>query len=99
MANLNKITVRDVNIRTIKKDGVDYISLTDIAKQKNTSDPNGVIGNWIRNRITVEYLGLWEVLHNLNFNPLEFQGFRKHARKGRVAPPWMFSQRNNPYCE
>ena len=66
MANLNKITVRDVNIRTIKKDGVDYISLTDIAKQKNTNDPNGVIGNWMRNRNTIEYLGLWEVLHNPN---------------------------------
>ena len=77
MANLNKITVKDVNIRTIKKNGVDYISLTDIAKQKNTNDPNGVIGNWMRNRNTIEYLGLWEVLHNPNFNPLEFEGFRK----------------------
>ena len=79
MANLNKITVKDVNIRTIKKNGVDYISLTDIAKQKNTNDPNGVIGNWMRNRNTIEYLGLWEVLHNPNFNPLEFEGFRKQA--------------------
>ena len=40
------ITVRDVNIRTTQKDGVDYISLTDIAKQKNLIDPNGVIANW-----------------------------------------------------
>ncbi len=58
MANLNIIIVRYVNIRMIKKDCVDYISLTDIAKQKNINDPNGVIGNWMRNRNTIEYLGL-----------------------------------------
>jgi len=73
------ITVKDVNIRTIQKDGMDYISLTDIAKQKNVTDPNGVIGNWMRNRNTIEYLGLWETLHNPNFNPLEFEGFRRQA--------------------
>ena len=40
-------------------DGVDYICITDIAKQKNAADPNGVVGNWLRNRNTIEYLGLW----------------------------------------
>ncbi len=79
MAKRNMITVKDVNIRTIQKDGKDYISLTDIAKQKNVTDPNGVIGNWMRNRNTIEYLGLWEALHNPNFNPLEFEGFRRQA--------------------
>ena len=79
MAKRNMITVKDVNIRTIQKDGKDYISLTDIAKQKNVTAPNGVIGNWMRNRNTIEYLGLWETLHNPNFNPLEFEGFRKQA--------------------
>lgn len=79
MAKRNIITVKDVNIRTIKVDGKDYISLTDIAKQKNVTDPNGVIGNWMRNRNTIEYLGLWETLHNPNFNPLEFEGFRRQA--------------------
>lgn len=79
MAKKNLITVMDVNIRTIKKDGKDYISLTDIAKQKNVLDPNGVIGNWMRNRNTIEYIGLWEALHNSHFNPLEFEGFRKQA--------------------
>ena len=73
------ITVKDVNIRTIQKDGKDYISPTDIAKQKNVTDLNGVIGNWMRNRNTIEYLGLWETLHNPNFNPLEFEGFRRQA--------------------
>ena len=79
MANTNIITVKDVNIRTMTKDGKDYICITDIAKQKNETDPNGVIGNWMRNRNTIEYLGLWETLYNPNFNPLEFEGFRSQA--------------------
>ena len=59
MAKKNEITVRDVSIRTMTVDGVDYICITDIARQKNAADPNGVVGNWLRNRNTIEYLGLW----------------------------------------
>ena len=79
MTKKNTITVRDVNIWTMTKDGKDYICITDIARQKNDIDPNGVIGNWMRNRNTVEFLGIWETLHNPAFNPLEFEGFRKEA--------------------
>ena len=61
------------------KDGFDYICITDIAKQKNGIDPNGVIANWMRNRNTIEFLGLWETLYNPDFNPLEFEGFRHEA--------------------
>ena len=56
----------------------EYISLTDIARYKS-DDPTAVIQNWMRNRDTVEFLGLWETLHNPDFNPLEFEGFRKQA--------------------
>ena len=45
------------------------IYTTDIAKQKNWIDPNGVIANWMRNRNTVEFLGIWETLYNPNFTP------------------------------
>ena len=79
MAKKSEITVKDVSIRTMKVNGTDYLCITDIAKQKNEIDPNGVIANWMRNRNTIEYLGLWEILHNANFNPLEFEGFRKEA--------------------
>ena len=79
MARKSTITVKDVNIRTMTVGGVDYICITDIARQKNDIDPNGVIGNWMRNRNTVEFLGIWETLHNPAFNPLEFEGFRKEA--------------------
>ena len=79
MAKRNTIIVKDTTIRTLSKDGIDYICITDIAKQRNPIDPNGVIANWMRNRNTIEYLGLWETLYNLNFNPLEFEGFRRNA--------------------
>lgn len=56
----------------------EFISLTDIARYKS-DDPNAVIQNWMRNRDVIEFLGLWERLHNPNFNPLEFEGFKKRA--------------------
>ena len=79
MAKKSEINVRDVTIKTMNVNGMDYICITDIAKQKNPIDPNGVVANWMRNRNTIEYLGLWETLHNYGFNPLEFEGFRKEA--------------------
>ena len=57
----------------------DFISLTDIAKYKNQEEPNVVVANWLRNRNTIEYLGIWEQLNNPNFNPLEFEGFMNAA--------------------
>ena len=79
MAKKSEITVKDVTIKTIAVNDIDYICITDIARQKNEADPNGVIANWMRNRNTVEFLGIWETLNNPNFNPLEFEGFRKEA--------------------
>ena len=73
------IIVKDQTIKTINKNGIDYICITDIAKTKNNIDPNGVIGNWMRNRNTIEFLGIWETLYNPCFNPIEFEGFRKEA--------------------
>ncbi|MDR0931497.1 MAG: KilA-N domain-containing protein [Victivallales bacterium] len=57
----------------------DFISLTDIARYKNSEEPNTVVANWMRNRNTVEFLGIWERLYNPGFKPLEFEGFRKEA--------------------
>ena len=79
MARKNEIIVKDIAIKTMTKDGIDYICITDIARQKNVVDPNGVIANWMRNRNTIEFLGIWETIHNPSFNPLEFEGFRKEA--------------------
>ena len=63
----------------------DYISLTDIAKYKNNDDPRFVIQNWMRNRNTLEYIGLWEVLNNPDFNRVQFDTFRNEAGLNRFT--------------
>ena len=57
----------------------DYISLTDIAKHKEPDRSDQVIQNWMRNRNTIEFLGVWERLNNAGFKPLEFEGFKTRA--------------------
>jgi hypothetical protein len=73
------INVRGTEIAVIRRDDEDYISLTDIAKSKNADHPDDLIRNWIRNRNTLELLGIWEQLHNADFNPVEFDGIKKQA--------------------
>ena len=69
----------EISLITDSRSNEDYISLTDIAKYRNPDDASGVIANWLRNRNTIEYLGLWEQMNNPNFNPIEFEGFRNNA--------------------
>ena len=73
-----KIKVENTEITIVSVKESDYISLTDIAKYK-TDDASAVIANWMRNRNTLEFLGIWETLYNPNFKPLEFEGFKKEA--------------------
>ena len=73
-----KIKVENTEITIVSVKEADYISLTDIAKYK-TDDSSAVIGNWMRNRNTIEFMGVWETLYNPNFKPLEFEGFKKEA--------------------
>lgn len=75
---MTKIKVEQAEINIINIGSEDYISLTDMAKNKS-DEPSAVIGNWMRNRNTIEYLGLWEILYNPNFKPIEFEGFRRQA--------------------
>ena len=63
----------------------DYISLTDIARYKNSDDPRFVIQNWMRNRNTLEFIGLWETLNNSNFNRVQFDTFRNEAGLNRFT--------------
>ena len=63
----------------------DYISLTDIARYKNSDDPRFVIQNWMRNRNTLEFIGLWETLNNRNFNRVQFDTFRNEAGLNRFT--------------
>lgn len=61
------------------EDQQDYISLTDIAKQKNPNAPADIIKNWLRSRSTIEYLGLWESLNNSDFKLVEFDQFKNES--------------------
>jgi len=79
MANKNHIIVKNVSIRTINKDGFDYICITDIARQKNAEEPKDVIKNWMRQKNTLEYLGLWEKLNNPIFKGVEFDPLLSEA--------------------
>ena len=79
MTKVQEINVKDTTVRTMKVGSSDYICITDIARQKNALEPNAVVGNWMRNRNTIEYLGIWEYLNNPSFNPIEFEGFKQQA--------------------
>ncbi|MDO5097007.1 MAG: KilA-N domain-containing protein [Peptostreptococcaceae bacterium] len=57
----------------------DYISLTDIARYKNSLEPSDVIKNWLRRKDTIEFLGLWESMYNENFNSVEFDRIKSEA--------------------
>ncbi|MFI3331838.1 MAG: KilA-N domain-containing protein [Rikenellaceae bacterium] len=72
MAKTKSITVQTQTIKTITLDGVDYISITDIARQKNPIEPKDVVKNWFRVKNTLEYLGMWEKLNNPSFKGVEF---------------------------
>jgi hypothetical protein len=73
------IAVKGSTVAVISQNSADYISLTDIAKHKEPDRADHVVQNWMRNRNTVEFLGIWESLNNPAFKPLEFEGFRNRA--------------------
>ena len=74
----------------------EYISLTDIAKYRNDNDPRFVIQNWMRNRNTVEFLAVWEELHNPDFNRVQFEAVRSEAGLNRfVMTPTKWIEQTN----
>ena len=74
----------------------EYISLTDIAKYRNNNDPRFVIQNWMRNRNTVEFLAVWEELHNPDFNRVQFEAVRSEAGLNRfVMTPTKWIEQTN----
>ena len=79
MAKNKIIQVKGSEITIFQGEFYDYISLTDLAKYKDTEHTDDIIKNWMRNRNTLELLGFWETLYNPDFKPVEFDGFRKQA--------------------
>ncbi len=74
-----ELTVKNININFFSQKEEDFISLTDIARYKNAKEPKDVVKNWMRNRNTIEFLGLWESVNNPIFKGVEFDSFRKEA--------------------
>lgn len=72
MTKTKTIIVKSLSISILKIDKEDFISLTDIARNKNTLEPKDVVKNWMRSRTTIEFLGLWEQLNNPAFKGVEF---------------------------
>jgi hypothetical protein len=71
-----KINVIQNEVTVLTKGKDDYISLTDIARYKDPERSDYILQNWLRLRSTIEFIGLWEKLHNPGFNSIEFDGFK-----------------------
>lgn len=72
-----KVLNSEINLFKQRKD--DYISLTDIARHRDADRSDYILQNWLRNRSTIEFIGLWEQLNNPDFNSIEFDGFKNEA--------------------
>jgi hypothetical protein len=79
MSKNRTVNVLDKDIVFYRIDAEDYISITDIAKYKNPDAPRDIIKNWMRNKNTIELLGLWERIHNPEFKQVEFDLFLSEA--------------------
>ncbi len=93
-----EVTRSDIKIlKQIQKDFEnEYISLTDIAKYRNDNNPRFIIQNWMRNRNTVEFLAVWEELHNPDFNRVQFEAVRSEAGLNRfVMTPTKWIEQTN----
>lgn len=73
------IKVLDTRVTITRMTEEDYISLTDIARHRDADRSDDLIRNWVRSRNTLEFLGIWEQIHNPDFNSVEFDGFRMQA--------------------
>ena len=78
---MTKINVLDQDVKLYSLKEEDYISLTDIARYKDSQRTDCIIQNRLRNRNTIEFLGIWEHLNNPDFNPIEFDGIKKKMIK------------------
>ena len=79
------IQVQGHAVTVVAQSASDYISLTDIARYRNTQEPFAVINNWMRSRSTIEFIGLWEKLCNPLFKPLEFERFKNEAGSNQTV--------------
>ena len=91
-----EIMVKDTKIGVMRVGNINYISLTDLAKYQNSSDPSFTIKNWLRRINTIDYIGLWEQIHNESFNLVEFDQIKtEYGRNSFAMSPTQWIKRTN----
>ncbi len=90
MSKKETLNIKGTEIVFYKKEMDDFISLTNIAKVKDVENPSQIISLWLRTYNTIEYLGLWEMLNNIDFKPHIYEGFKNESAKPHF---WMSAQK------
>ncbi len=91
-----EIIVKENKVGILRIGNVNYISLTDLARYQNSSDPSFTVKNWLRRINTIDYIGLWEGIHNQNFNLVEFDQIKtEYGRNSFAMSPTQWIKRTN----
>ena len=91
-----EIIVKENKVGILRVGNINYISLTDLAKYQNSSDPSFTVKNWLRRVTTIDYIGLWEQIHNIDFNLVEFDQIKTEYGKNSFAmSPTQWIKRTN----
>jgi len=85
MAKNNKINVKGTEIMVYTENADEYLSLTDIARYRDAERSDYILQNWMRNRSTIEFMGLWEIFNNPDFNSIEFDGIKNISGSNSFA--------------
>ena len=91
-----EMIVKETKVGVLRIGNINYISLTDLAKYQNSSDPSFTVKNWLRRITTIDYIGLWEEIHNDRFNLVEFDQIKSEYGKNSFAmSPTQWIKRTN----
>ena len=91
-----EIVVKEKTVGILRVGNVNYISLTDLARYQNSSDPSFTVKNWLRRINTIDYIGLWEEIHDQDFNLVEFDQIKtEYGRNSFAMSPTQWIKRTN----
>ena len=91
-----EIVVKENKIGIMRVGLTNFISLTDLARYQNSSDPSFTVKNWLRRVTTIDYIGLWEQINNTDFNLVEFDQIKTEYGKNSFAmSPTQWIKRTN----
>ena len=91
-----EIIVKENKVGILRVGNINYISLTDLARYQNSSDPSFTVKNWLRRINTIDYIGLWEEINNRDFNLVEFDQIKtEYGRNSFAMSPTQWIKRTN----